>query len=372
MAENNIIRPDIKESIQTSTLQNSYVEHVNIGNRLDDRTPYNGTLDRFGEVRLRIAIVDNPEIKREQYSRIDPLDTKNIINLNTGNIVLKWVDMPGGIIRGSDLAGKWEHNKAYEHNGVNLHTDINEYTEFSGQTDAYSMAQPENRDLNEWDITSRREMVQLTHPFIWQNSDNYCGFNYIPPVGSMVIVGFKKFGQPVILGYLPTHYAVVDLPKLGPVLKPGELVMKGYGHNYIHWRQSDKLDMKVEAEKDYIDLDDFERKKKTSADCTLWIRMNANDRFIKISARNKTTKEQTLLIIKPESIALDVSGTDNKKTNMIIKPDSVTVKTNTFTVEADTINLTATGAINTTANSITSIASGDHNIYGSRVYISGE
>lgn len=364
MPNDNIVRPSASEQIQVNNLQNSYIEHVNIGSQLEDRTPYNGTLDRFGDVRLRVAIIDNPEIKREQYSKINPLDIKNIINLNTGNVVLRWVDMPGGIIRGNDLGGKWEHNKKYEHNGVNLHTDINEYTEFEGQTDPYSMAQPENRHYSEWDISSRREMVQLTHPFIWQDSTNYCGFNYIPPVGSMVIVGFKKFGHPVILGYVPTHYAVAK-----PTLKPGELVMKGYGSNYIHWRQSDKLDMKVESTKGKVDLDDYEKVKKTKDDCTLWIRMNANDRFIKISANNKSTNEKTSLIIKPESIALDVSGLDGKKTNMIIRPDSVNIKTNTFTVEADTINLKATGEVKTTAGSITSTATGDNKIYGSKIYL---
>ena len=114
MPNDNIVRPSASEQIQVNNLQNSYIEHVNIGSQLEDRTPYNGTLDRFGDVRLRVAIIDNPKIKREQYSKINPLDIKNIINLNTGNVVLRWVDMPGGIIRGNDLGGKWEHNKKYD------------------------------------------------------------------------------------------------------------------------------------------------------------------------------------------------------------------------------------------------------------------
>ena len=322
----NIIRPSVTEQVQTKTLQNSYIDHMNASNRLDDRTPYDGTLDRYGELRLRIAVIDNHEIKRQQYSKIDPLDTKEIVNLNTGCVVLRWLDMPGGIIRDANTAGKWEHNKKYEHTSVNKHENIDESTNMSNTSDPYILGMPENRNHDEWNITSRREMVELTHPFMWSSIDNYCGMNYLPPVGSVVIVGFKKHGLPIILGYVPTNYTICK-----PILKPGEITMKGYGNNYIHWRQSDKLDMKVWAEKDgkdgkkHVDNDDYENAKVNKADCTMWLRMNANDRYIMISAEGENPDDSK-----------------NHKTNLVIKPESITVNTTgTFKVNAGNIELNA-------------------------------
>lgn len=350
---NNNYKPIVSETIQTKTLQASYVEHMNASQRIDDRTPYNGTLDKFSEVRLRIAVIDNHEIKRPQYSKIDPLDIKNIINLNTGNVVLRWVDMPGGILRSENTDGKWEHNKKYEDSsGVNKHEDVDEYQD--GTSEAYKLGLPENRDYDEWTINSRREMVQLTHPFIWADSTNYCGMNYIPPVGSKVIVGFKKQGMPIILGYIPTHYAICK-----PVLKPGEIVMKGYGNNYIHWRQSDKLDMKVWTTKGNTDNDDYEKHKVSKQDCTLWLRLNANDRFIRIAAtgpdpNDKDKKKSTSLILKPESIALNAWDETGNFTKKLIKPDSIKTTVSSskgssyteHTAEAFTINTSGTFKIN--------------------------
>lgn len=394
MQNNNIIRPNVREQIQTNTLQNSYIEHVNTGNRLSDRTPYDGMLDRFGEVRLRIAIIDNHEIKRPQYSKINPLDPKDVINLNTGNVTLRWVDMPGGIIRDKNMAGKWEHNKEYEDSNVDKHENIDENNTGSN---AYAKGLPENRDYDEWIINSRREMVQLTHPFIWADSTNYCGMNYIPPVGSMVIVGFKKHGHPVILGYVPTHYAVCK-----PVLKPGEITMKGYGNNYIHWRQSDKLDMKVWAEEGKIDNDDYEKLKTNKANCTLWLRMNANDRYLTITAEGENPEDKntykTNFVVKPEGITMktssnnlnsaDDSGEHNDEDTTIsstieVNPESIVINTGSFRINAGNIELNASetmkntansivnsaGSITTNAGTITSNSSGEHTITGSIIYI---
>lgn len=282
-----IIRPSNRSSM---SIQNSHMQNISNFNRLSDRLPYDGMVDKFGEVRLRLAIIDNHEIIREQYSRIDPLNTKKIINMNTGELTLRWIDLPGGIIRptgtNNDLVGTWKYHKDKD------------------------KPNPEDREFDEWEITSRREMVSLTHPFIWANDKNYCGFNYIPPIGSVVIVGFKKHGFPVILGYVPTHYKIFY-----PVLKPGEMVMKGYGNNYTHWRWTDKIDFKAWSIKDEIDIDytdDYtEEERVNPTDCTLWIRLNANKRFIQLSAMENDTEpkkahgpHQTVFTLTPKTLSV--------------------------------------------------------------------
>lgn len=338
----NIFTPR-EEVIETMALQNEYSKNMSAYNRLDSKTPYDGTLDKFGEVRLRLAMVDNPEIKRNKYDKIDPLNTKGIINHNTGNLTLRWLDSPGGIIRPQETGGDWKYDP---------------------EKDKYD---PDDREFDEWSITSRREQVQLGHPFIWSNDSNWCGFNYIPPVGSIVVVGFRKQGMPIILGYMPTHYKICY-----PVLKPGETVMKGYGNNYTHWRWSDKLDMKVWCKEGELDLDDSRKQKKNAASCTLWLRLNANDRHIEISATESTSgsikdhaynkyptphnpkdARGSKIIIKPSSILMETGETTYYQQNQ-----SVTVTTKEFTVNAENIHMNATNNVNTIAgNNITDSAS---------------
>jgi hypothetical protein len=244
----------IKPETNINQLKKSYFKNMNIYNNLKGKEKYDGMNDKFSEIRLRLAIVDNPEIKRNKYEKIDELDEKNIFNYNTGKLTLKWLNMPGGVIRPHKMGGGWKYIKE------------NDYEK------------PEERDFSEWEIQSRREMVSLTHPFIWADDENYCGLNYVPPVGSVVVVGFRKHGFPIILGYLQTHYNICY-----PPLKPGEMTMKGYGNNYIHWRWSDKLDTKVWTKRDKVDLDDPDREKISDTNVTMWLRMNAHDRNIKMS-----------------------------------------------------------------------------------------
>jgi hypothetical protein len=280
----NVIKPTETQQVQATNqeLQNSQSQNMGSFNRLSQRSPYDGALDKNGELRLRLAMVDNPEITRNANKILDPLDVKNIVNLSTGKITLKWLDIPGGAIRSSELGGKWEEV-----------ADNSKYN-------------PEEREFDNWDIQSRREMVELTHPFMWANNKNWAGFNYIPPVGSIVIVGFRKQGLPIILGYAPTHFKICY-----PVLQPGEMSMKGFGNNYAHWRWSDKTDFKVWSIKDEIDIDDPKKIKKNETDCTLWLRLNANDRYIKMQATEVDKSPQkahqshsTTLTISPKSLQI--------------------------------------------------------------------
>lgn len=357
----NVVKPNSEERRETTSLQNSYIQNTNSYNRLEERAPYDGTMDRFGDTRLRLAKIDNPEINRNKNDLVDPLNTVNVINHNNGNITLKWLDMPGGVIRPSDTGGEWKYVR---------------------EKDEYY---PENRDYDEWDISSRREQVSLAHPFIWADNKNYCGFNYLPPVGSVVVVGFRKLGFPVILGYIPTHYKICY-----PILKPGEMVMKGYGNNYTHWRWSDKIDMKAWSAAGTKDIDDPDVREQINSEpkvdtsnCTLWLRLNANDNYIVMSAEecipeesvatqiddskynntNKYVHPKTTLILKPKEFIIQSNdGTSNTKyyqngtmieqtvgnTVVTITNDAHKIKTSQFIVESNNFN---------TSNSNTSINS---------------
>ena len=254
MNDKNILKPS--DDIDYKKLQNHQNASLLTHNNLSPRDPYDGQLDKNSEIRLRLAIIDNYESKREKG--YDPLDIKNVINLNTGLVTLKWLDSSGGVMRPNEMGGEWIYNAE--------NAQLN----------------PEDRTLNEWYIQSRREMVQLTYPFMWSNDKNYCGINYIPPVGSIVIVGFKKLGLPIILGYLSNNYKT-----LYPVLKPGEISIKGYGNNYIHNRQSDKIDLTAWSEKgpDKYDIDD-PHKTENKGNYKMWIRINANNGNINLIARD--------------------------------------------------------------------------------------
>lgn len=329
-----------------SFLQNQYVKNTSSFNRLNSSSPYNGTSDKFSDIRIRLAVIDNPESQRGQYEEIDPLDVKNVINTNNGKVTLKWVDSPGGIIRSQNVGGEWIYKQ---------------------EKDKYN---PEDRDFQEWNITSQREQVALGHPFIWANNDNYCGFNYLPPVGSTVVVGFRKQGLPIILGYVQTHYQICK-----PPLKPGEMVLKGYGNNYIHNRWSDKIDIKAWSEEGKPDLDDPSNKKTNKSNCTLWIRLNANDRYIElISSENGNGngndnnlnkypyeikgESSSKVVINPTSVLIETNG--EKKTTYYQEHNLVTITTNEFTVNADNIHMNANENITSIAgNNITDNASND-------------
>lgn len=258
----NVIKPS---GIDNSRLNRLHMNNMNSFRRLSSDTPLNGIYDKFGDLRLRLAIIDNHEFKRGKDTEFDPLNGRYVLNTNTGKIAIKWIDLPRGVLRPSNLGGEWRYER---HN------------------DSYN---PENRDYNEYSIKSRREMVELTHPFLWSNYENYCGFNYLPPVGSIIIVGFRKQGIPLILGYLNSNFKACY-----PSLKPGEMTMKGFGNNYSHWRWSDKIDINAKSIEGETDLDDPDHKQKSNdglpvkknlANSELWLRLNGNDRYIEMIAK---------------------------------------------------------------------------------------
>ena len=330
-------------SAEDVSLNTQYMKNNSTFNRLNSGNPQGGMADQYSDIRIRLAIIDNPEIKRDQNSQINPLDINGAINVNTGKVTLRWVDSPGGVIRTQDLSGEWEYD---------------------AKKDKYN---PEERDFQEWSITSQREQVSLSHPFIWADNSNWCGYNYLPPAGSVVMVGFRKQGMPLILGFVQTHYQICE-----PPLKPGETVNKGYGNNYIHNRWSDKLDLKAWSKTGEIDNDDPYKKKKNTANCTLWIRLNANDRYIEMSAQGTASSgnESSLnkypqkiegnaaskIIIRPSSVLIQTDGANT--TTYYQEHNLVTITTNEFTVNADNIYMNANENITSIAgNNITDNAS---------------
>lgn len=301
---------------------NALYEHDQIKSN-STTNPVNVAADRFDEVRIRLAQIDNYLIDRNG-SKIDPLKVENIINMNTGKVVIKWVDFNGGVIRPEQFG--------YPSEGY-----LEDWEYFPDKDDKY----PEKRTLNCYnhDKASDKEMLELNHAFIWSTDSNWCGMNYLPPIGSVVVVGFKKNNMPVILGYVPTNY-----DKCTPFIKPGETIMKGYGNNYIHWRWSDKLDINVKSKKGEIDLDDPNKKQTYPNTIDMWMRFDCYTRNLVIDI-NQTDGEakRTTLEIKPEVLKITSGkGTFSiSDTDAYIKVDSskIYIKDESVSINADKINL---------------------------------
>lgn len=152
-----------------------------------DRPVNGGVQDKYRDVRLRLGVVDNPTIVRKGEGRIDPINSNKIVNMSSGKIAIKWIEESGGIIRSPEF-GKGD------------------------------------------DDFSDREMLTLTHPILWADDTSWMGINYMPPVGSIVVIGFRKNGLPILLGFLQQHYQVMY------PLELGEIGIKGFGQNYSHWK----------------------------------------------------------------------------------------------------------------------------------------
>lgn len=333
-------------------------EHDQI-NMTSNKKPVNtGVTDDFSEVRLRVAQIDNYLIERNGQN-IDPLKVDNVINMNTGKVVIKWIEYNGGVVRPESFG--------YPSEG---YTEDWQY--FPDKDSKY----PEKRKLDCYnhDKASNRESLDLTHAFIWNNGSNWCGMNYLPPVGSIVVVGFKKGGLPIILGYLQTDY-----PDCKPHIKPGETIIKGYGNNYIHWRLSDKLDINVKSKKGDKDLDDPYKKDTYPNTIEMWMRFDCYTRnlVIDVNQTDSGNKKRSTIEIKPENIKFTSKNVDNNGSSVFnISPNDIygTVDGNSkvyvskgeaslsnsdskVKVSSGLIDINTGGSVNIKANSITMKAS---------------
>ena len=182
----------IAEASNSGVLRSSKI------NKSLQKPPYDGKLDKFGDVRIRIGIVDNPLIQRKNENKIDEKDPFNVVNMVTGKVSIRWMEQKGGVLR-----------------------------------------PPEFGEYGLEGELSDRESVTLNHPIMWANDINWFGINYLPPVGSVVLAGFRKHGIPVLLGFIQSHYEVVY------PLELGEIMNKGYGQNTSHWKMNDEQEHKA-------------------------------------------------------------------------------------------------------------------------------
>lgn len=300
--QNNLNAPLFDTSLLGAT--QALFEHDQITMNSNKKPVNGGVTDDFSEVRLRVAQIDNYLIERNG-EKIDPLKVDNIINMKLGKVVIRWVEYNGGIIRPEKFG--------YPSEG---------YTEDWKYFPEKDSKYPEKRTLDCYnhDKASDRETLDLTHAFIWNNGSNWCGMNYLPPVGSIVVVGFKRGGLPIILGYLQTDYEDCK-----PFLKPGETIIKGYGKNYIHWRLSDKLDINVKCKKGEKDMDDPYKKDTYPNTIEMWMRFDCYTRNIIIDVnQTDSNKRKTTIEIKPENCKITSKNADNDQSSFVnISPDDI-------------------------------------------------
>jgi hypothetical protein len=271
-----------------------------------DAQPSKGMYDRFSDVRIRTAVIENYTIKMtpEELKERDPLNIDHTINMKNGQVVIRWINYSGGMIRPEEYG--------YPERG---------YTEPWSYFPEKDSKYPERRTLDCYnhDKASEKEMIPLTQAFIWANEKNWCGMNHIPPVGSIVIVGFRKNNLPVILGYLQNNYKDIK-----PFLKPGETIIKGYGDNYIHWRWSNKLDINVKSKKGDIDVDDPYKKDTYPNTIEMWMRFDTYTRNLSIDINQTDSDElrRTTIDMLPETFGItSVNFNNNRKTVYNVSTD---------------------------------------------------
>lgn len=209
-------------------------------------------LEDMYQLQLRVATIQNPMRSINSPISQDPLETSGVINLNTGNCVLRFNDL-GGVGAGSLNASGQQANGPISY-------------------------APCDRTLNEMSDDDNTSTVPLTYPFIFTNAKNWCGINYMPPVNSKVIIGFGKSHFPFILGYLTENYKI-----LTPPLMPGEVCIKGWGNNYIHWQWSNKIEIVAGANQGTQDLDDSSGGKSSTADARARISVDGDNGSISLT-----------------------------------------------------------------------------------------
>lgn len=269
----------------------------------------NGTDDYFrnnphNPVYLRIAVVEDPATVRQSLINVDCTEVESAVNVSNGKVCLRWVGMSGGVCNPGEPASA------------------------PGPRTAYN---PEDRDETEMASPSYRQTTELSYPFIWAGpSGNWCGVNFLPPIGTKVIVGFQKNGVPTILGYLNPKYK-----NCKPYVLPGETCIKGYGNNYAFFRQSNKLDLHAWSSKGDQDRDDKDGVKGAGADCDVWVRLDADNGQLILSAGSSA------IVIEDAGITIIAA----KKSAINLTEDKVVLNTSTFVNSAQAINQNA-GAIN--------------------------
>lgn len=324
-------KDDNNFSINTDVLEqrkalNQYKHTISSMNK----EPANKFTNKFDEVRIRIGKIDNYLIDRSG-GRIDPLDTDRVINMISGKVSIQWIGYSGGFIR----------TEEYEYPSPG-------FTEDWKYDPSKDCKEPEKRTLHCYNHNkaSAREIVDLTHAFIWNNDSNWAGVKSLPPVGSIVVCGQTRNNKVIILGYLQDQngYRVSR-----PYLKPGETIIKGYGNNYTHWRFSDKLDTHVWCIKDTTDLDDPKKEDKYDKSIEMWQRFDCYNKYMLMTVENIEDIDKSLFEMTPTGLNSRTTDKNGNKGEEIITANDVTISCS---------SRSSTARIVETANSITAKING--------------
>ena len=252
---------------------------------------------------IRVGYILDPMDTTSAVSR-NPLNINGVVNDVTYKCVIRWADLGGGVYNPEQKGKREETEKSYN-------------------TDDRTMSEKSN--------TSTKEIVPITSPFIWTGTVNWCGINFIPPVGSKVLVGFGKNRLPVVLGYLAEHYAIVD-----PPCEPGEILIKGYGNNYIHWHNSNKLTISTYTKEGAPDRDDKDGGKTASANSVTSLEIDADNGFISLMVNS------TGIRVSESSITLSINGTSIQLTDDAISlqtPSQIMLNASQTDINSATISL---------------------------------
>lgn len=271
---------------------------------------YQNRLEEHHAVQLRIATIENPMRSINSPISKDPLETKHVVNLSTGKVCLRFNDMSVG-------AGVLKSEGRRPNQNLSYSSD--------------------DRTLNELYDSDNTQNIPLTYPFIFANATNWCGINYMPPVGSKVVVGFGKLGMPIILGYLTEAFKIQT-----PPLLPGEVCIKGWGGNYIHWKWSNKIDIVAGAQQGAQDLDDSSGSKSANADARVRITLDGDNGTLALLVNG------TGMIIQDDGIHMQTKGSSS----ISLTEDSVKMQTqgkSSISLGPDGISRVTSGADNTNA-----------------------
>ena len=211
-------------------------------------------LEKYYDVQIRVGQIDYPGNEVVSPFTRDPTQVKGIVNNIEKKVSLRINDINLGMADVSGTIGEQVPEKSYN-----------------------------VQDQRTYHVKNTDDIpnVPLTFPFIFTNASTWCGFNYLPPAGCKVLVGFGKHKAPYILGYLAENVKIMS-----PVLSPGEIMIKGLGNNYIHWGKDGVLTLYAGAIEGELDKNDYSKQltNKETASCS--IVLNANQGEIIFSTNN--------------------------------------------------------------------------------------
>jgi hypothetical protein len=261
----------------------TYVEptdaHIEYGQTKDNKLDVNTIMF------IRSARIWNPQLNNLSPTTYNMLDVKTAVNETTGKVILTM-----------EIAGYISPRQS----------NMTDYKDIS-----YN---PEDRVLDEVTNKSNEEKIPLSYPFMWVGQNTWAGINYIPPLNSEVIVGFGRRHDVFILGYLNP-----DFKSCKPYLKPGEIMIKGAGNNYIHTRWSNKLDIFAAANAGDQDRDAKEGDQKVKASCELWIRLDADNGYMELFAQGASKEQRSGIRITPQGVSFLAAG----QTSVEMTPDGI-------------------------------------------------